>query len=80
MNGDVPVYNAASRSKGITNGEMIKIAQQFNYKYPINEMLWYPYATCTKSNLCFKYQAILKHLLPAVVVDQIFKLIGKKPM
>ncbi|CAH1396789.1 unnamed protein product [Nezara viridula] len=80
VNGDVPVYNAASRSKGITNGEMIKISQQVNYKYPINEMLWYPFVTSTKSNLCFKYQAILKHLLPAIIVDQIFKILGKKPM
>ncbi|XP_014270336.1 putative fatty acyl-CoA reductase CG5065 [Halyomorpha halys] len=78
--GDVDVYNAASRSKGITNGEMIKLSQKVNYKYPINEVLWYPSLASTKSEVCFKYQAILKHFLPAVVVDQVFKMIGKKPM
>ena len=78
--GDIAFYNAASRTKGITNGEMMKNALRINHKYPLNELLWYPGHKIVKNRLYFKYQAIIKHLLPAIFVDQILKMIGKKPM
>lgn len=49
-------------------------------KYPIKNMIWYPNCVLTKSSSYYYILVILLHVLPAIFIDTLLKLLGKKAM
>jgi fatty acyl-CoA reductase len=47
---------------------------------PLNNILWKPYVYITDNKTVYFWRMILVHLIPAVLVDSLLKLIRKKPM
>lgn len=77
---ELPIYNMASTSKGISNGAMMELGYSVNRRYPVSGMLWIPSSWTTSNMTWYQINAVLFHFIPAVVIDTILKLIGKKPM
>lgn len=49
------------------------------WEVPLNDVLWYPVGYVTSSYLVHFYNVIFYHLVPALIVDGLLKLIGQKP-
>ena len=47
-------------------------------KYPTVEMLWYPSATCTNLSWYYQLNIFLWHLLPAYMIDFLFRTLAGK--
>ncbi|CAH1642238.1 unnamed protein product [Spodoptera littoralis] len=80
-NDDLPIYNCcAGKLNSITMGEMIAMGRQIYPSVPINDMLWTPGGSLTKSKTLHFIKVIFLHLLPAILVDTILWVAGRKPM
>ncbi|KAK9507268.1 hypothetical protein O3M35_007169 [Rhynocoris fuscipes] len=74
------IYNCASTYKSITNGVLLEMAMKIHERSPLQQVLWYPFIRSRQNLTIFRLEAIYKHLLPALLVDTILKLLGKKTM
>ncbi|XP_050557890.1 putative fatty acyl-CoA reductase CG5065 isoform X1 [Spodoptera frugiperda] len=80
-NDDLPIYNCcAGKLNTVTMGQMIAMGRQIYPSVPVNDMLWTPGGDLTKSKTLHYIKVILLHLLPAIFVDTILWLAGRKPM
>lgn len=61
-------------------GKMIEMAQELKWECPMSTVLWYPGGGITRYKTWNYIRVIFLHLLPAVVVDTILKLLKQKPM
>ncbi|XP_026322634.1 fatty acyl-CoA reductase 1-like, partial [Hyposmocoma kahamanoa] len=78
---DVPIYNCcASNLNNITMGELVEVGRQISESYPLNDMLWSVGGSITSSKTYHYAKVLLFHLLPAIFVDTILWLLGRKPM
>nr|ASV50723.1 fatty acyl-CoA reductase [Lissorhoptrus oryzophilus] len=50
----------------------------FSWKYPYNNIVWYPTWNITKYYPVFLIKVYLYHILPALLIDMVLKLTGKK--
>ena len=73
------VYNSSSHNlKRITVGELITMSLGCLEKLPLNSAMWYPNNSARNSALVYNIEAILLHMLPAMIIDGILKLSGRK--
>ncbi|XP_041971130.1 fatty acyl-CoA reductase 1-like [Aricia agestis] len=78
---DVEVYNCStSHMKTMTMGEIIECGKQLIQEVPLEGGLWFPGGGLTTSRTVFFINVIFLHLLPAVLVDILLRLLGQKPM
>ncbi|KAJ8707763.1 hypothetical protein PYW07_011440 [Mythimna separata] len=78
---DVPIYNCcAGKLNNITMGEMVSIGRKIYPSMPLNDMLWHVGGDLTTSKTLHYIKVIFLHLLPAILVDTILWLIGRKPL
>lgn len=73
----IPVYNSASVSKSVSNGELLQIGMKILEEYPFEEMLWRPKITFTNCFYYYHIATILYQVLPAIFFDALLDLIGK---
>lgn len=74
----LPIYHTATGSKSISNGELIQYGLESTLKYPHEEMIWRPNISLTH---CFYYYyivTVLQQVIPAMFIDWVFKITGKK--
>ncbi|CAK1546406.1 unnamed protein product [Leptosia nina] len=77
---DIVVCNLTrSKCNSITWGKCLEYGRQLIQEYPFSVMLWYPDGEPTSSKLLYHLQTFYSHFLPAVIVDLIIWLLGKKP-
>ncbi|XP_076256706.1 putative fatty acyl-CoA reductase CG5065 isoform X1 [Rhynchophorus ferrugineus] len=75
------VFNASNNNiNNVTTGEMIDMGADLSWKYPLSDILWYPNGSITTCMFYHYIRVIFYHILPALVVDGLLILIGKKPM
>ncbi|CAG9576943.1 unnamed protein product [Danaus chrysippus] len=78
---DVHVYNCSSSEiKALTMGEIVELGVEISKKIPLDSLIWHPCGGLTSSRIINYIKVLLLHLLPALLVDGILKLLGKKPM
>lgn len=75
-----PFYNCSSSAvKPVTMSEMVAMARPLSYEYPFDDVLWPSYAFTTKSQTLLLVATLFLHMLPAMILDTVLKLKGKRP-
>ncbi|CAK9805522.1 Putative fatty acyl-CoA reductase CG5065 [Anthophora quadrimaculata] len=78
---NVHVYNGSSNQiQRIVQKEMIAMGFRTIEKIPLEGIVWYPRTFLTGSRILHYVLTLLCHLLPALIIDGILKLIGREPM
>lgn len=60
--------------------ELLDFGKQIFWEAPISNILWFPGGNMTNCRYWNYLRVIFLHLLPAVVIDGILRLLNKKPM
>ncbi|RLU20840.1 hypothetical protein DMN91_007454 [Ooceraea biroi] len=77
----VHVYNCSSYNViNITGIELIQMGFEITKDIPLEGIIWTPRTTVTTNYLKYYTLVILLHILPALVIDAILKLLHKRPM
>ncbi|KAJ8973658.1 hypothetical protein NQ317_002932 [Molorchus minor] len=78
---DVLVYNAASGGRAICkNGDLVELGRSLTWNAPCSQIIWYPNFSMTSNWYVYYTMHLLFHMLPALFVDGLRKLSGRKPM
>ncbi|XP_053675231.1 putative fatty acyl-CoA reductase CG5065 [Anopheles nili] len=78
--GALPVYNSAAESeKTITYGTMLYDGKVLFDRIPLSNMMWAPGGTATSNKYIFYLMFFCCQLLPALLVDALFRLRGQPP-
>ncbi|PZC70617.1 hypothetical protein B5X24_HaOG215448 [Helicoverpa armigera] len=78
---DIEIYNCCSGNlHPILMGDLIAMSKQVAKDVPLDNMVWYMGGTITASEKYHYIKVLLQHLLPAMLIDTLLWLFGKKPM
>ncbi|XP_047513279.1 fatty acyl-CoA reductase 1-like isoform X2 [Pieris napi] len=78
---EVEVYHCSSSHMQImTVGEIVENGKEILNEIPLDNVLWAQDGGVTKSRLYYNLRVLLFHLLPAILVDLVLRIIGRKPM
>lgn len=78
---EVTVYNASSsKIRYMRFEEVTNMGIYFSHDIPLENQLWFPGGGITKCYPYFYIKFLLCQLLPALIIDCILRIIGKKPM
>ncbi|KAF3420113.1 hypothetical protein E2986_08324 [Frieseomelitta varia] len=75
------VYNGSSyQIHHISIKEMVKLGLQLNEQAPLEGIVWYPQVILTPNRTLHYVLTLFMHVLPALIIDEILKVIGRQPM
>nr|ADI82774.1 fatty-acyl CoA reductase 1 [Ostrinia nubilalis] len=78
---DVQIYNCcAGKLNNITMQELVDIGKRLAASLPLNDTLWNIGGSITTSRTIHYIKVLILHCLPAIFVDAILLLLGKKPL
>ncbi|CAG9794554.1 unnamed protein product [Diatraea saccharalis] len=78
---DIPIYNCcAGNLNNITMFELVDIGKRLAAMIPLDDMLWNVGGSITTSKTLHYIKVLLIHCLPAILVDALLLILGKKPM
>ncbi|KAF2897506.1 hypothetical protein ILUMI_08662 [Ignelater luminosus] len=78
---DVTVYNCSNNNMcSITMWELLDFGKQIFWEAPSSKILWFPGGSMTNCRYWNYLRVIFLHLLPAVIVDCILRVLNKKPI
>ncbi|XP_043521445.1 fatty acyl-CoA reductase 1-like isoform X2 [Frieseomelitta varia] len=77
---EVKVYNCTSNADPISWDHLNNIFLECSVETPCNDITWYPYCKLVESKFVYSILNIFLHVLPALVMDIVLKLRGKKPV
>ena len=60
--------------------QIIDIGKSLCKEVPLDQMLWMPGGGVTACPFTHNFKFIFTHILPALFIDQIFKLTGRKQL
>lgn len=60
--------------------EVAQMGIRLTEKIPLEDILWVPNITIATSKFVYYVLTLLLHLLPALMIDTVLKIAGKKPM
>ncbi|XP_044261531.1 putative fatty acyl-CoA reductase CG5065 [Tribolium madens] len=74
-------YNGSNNDvQPITMGAMVEMGKDICKEVPFNDVLWYPSGSVNKCYYAYLLKVYFYHLLPALLLDGLLKIMGKKPM
>ena len=74
-------YNGSNCNvQNVTLAQVVDLGREICDEVPVSQALWYPNTSVTKCYYNFIFKVIVFHFLPAVLIDGLLKLAGKKPM
>ncbi len=77
---NIPVYNCTSGGTNpITWGSIAEIIVRLSRSHPSHRLLWFPFLNTVTTRPVFRVIRYLIQTLPAVVVDGLLTVVGKKP-
>ena len=77
----LPIYNCCSGGlKNHTSDQMVDIGRCMSADIPMDQRLWMPGGSFTSSLILNYIYFMIAQLIPAIIVDQLMKLSGKKPL
>ncbi|XP_011705903.1 PREDICTED: putative fatty acyl-CoA reductase CG8306 [Wasmannia auropunctata] len=75
------VYNcSSSQMKSMSIDHIVRIGFSFIKDVPMNNTIWKPGTTITKSYWIYYISVLLLHILPAIFLDGVMKLLGVRPI
>uniref|UniRef100_A0A1I8P794 Fatty acyl-CoA reductase n=1 Tax=Stomoxys calcitrans TaxID=35570 RepID=A0A1I8P794_STOCA len=75
-----PIYNYVPDSENISSWrEFMEYAIEYGRKLPLRKSIWYPCFTIVSVKWQFALLSFLYHTLPALFMDMLMLVIGKKP-
>ncbi|XP_075145603.1 waterproof [Haematobia irritans] len=75
-----PIYNYVPDSENLSSWrEFMEYAIEYGRKLPLRKSIWYPCFTIVSSKWQFSLLSFLYHTLPALFMDMLMLVIGKKP-
>lgn len=75
------VYNCSSNQiKTMDIQNIVRTGFNITKIVPLDNVLWKPYTTITKSKFVYYILVLLLHIIPALFLDGIMKLFGARPM
>ncbi|CAK9799512.1 Putative fatty acyl-CoA reductase CG5065 [Anthophora plagiata] len=78
---NVHVYNGSSNQiQRMVQKEMIAMGFRTIEETPLDGIIWFPQTFITDSRIIHYVLTLLFHLLPALIIDGILKMIGREPM
>nr|UEV87811.1 fatty acyl reductase 5 [Maruca vitrata] len=78
---DIPIYNCcAGNLNTITMSQLVETGKRLCEIVPLNDMLWNVGGSITTSKTIHYIKVLFLHLLPALFVDLVLWILGKKPM
>lgn len=76
----VPIYNCSSAAvKPVPMSKMVAMARPLAAEIPFDDVLWPTYALTTSSRVVLLFGTLLLHMVPALVIDTVLRLQGRKP-
>jgi len=80
LNKSIPLYNFTSgQNRPFTWGDFSVYGKKHTSTYPFEYMLWKPGGTFKDSVIADRICGVFFHYVPAMLVDLVLRLIGKKP-
>lgn len=74
------IYNCTSVSKSISTKEVVDFGMDLAKDFPLSEVVWRPgVPIITRSPTVYKIHNFFEHMIPAILVDTVLKISGKKP-
>ncbi|CAB3233633.1 unnamed protein product [Arctia plantaginis] len=78
---DIPIYNCcAGKLNGLKMHDLVEMSKFFGAQLPLDGMLWCVGGKITTNANVHYLKVLIQHLLPAILVDTVLWLLGKKPM
>ncbi|XP_022120956.1 putative fatty acyl-CoA reductase CG5065 [Pieris rapae] len=78
---EVEVYHCSSSHMAtMTVGDIVDNGKAILREIPFDNVLWPGDGGVTKSRLDYNLRVLFLHLLPAILVDLVLRILGKKPM
>lgn len=60
--------------------KIIEVGKEITNEVPLDRVLWAPGGGMTSSRLLNFIKVILYHIIPAMIIDQMIKFSGNKPL
>lgn len=77
----MPVYNLQwPHYMGWTIENVLNLIVRKIWESPMKVGLFYPSIRCTNNEFIFNFIFIMKHLIPAYIIDGTLFILGKKPL
>ncbi|XP_076630983.1 putative fatty acyl-CoA reductase CG5065 [Colletes latitarsis] len=77
----IHVYNSTSHDiRRIVHKEMVTMGMRCNRRTPLEGIIWYPRTFLTNNRALYYVLTLLLHILPAMLIDGVLKLTGRKPI
>lgn len=77
----IHIYNCSSYNvKRLDIRQIVEMGFEIVRDIPLEGIIWSPRSTITKSVSVYYMLMLLLHILPAVIIDMIIKLIGSRPI
>ncbi|XP_060520811.1 uncharacterized protein LOC132698635 [Cylas formicarius] len=77
----VSIYNGSKYNlMPVELGEIVDMGKQLYWDVPFETKLWFPRNKMTKCWYEYYFNVLLFHLLPAMLIDTLLKIIGHKPI
>ncbi|GBP57038.1 Putative fatty acyl-CoA reductase CG5065 [Eumeta japonica] len=78
---DIPIYNCCAGDLNyMTMKEIVEFGKSLISEIPVKDSLWHVGGDITTSRTVHYVKVLLLHLLPAIFVDAVLCLLGRKPM
>ncbi|CAH1365606.1 unnamed protein product [Tenebrio molitor] len=79
--GNVKIYNYVGSSKRRMTARLLKNSfDKYKWKYPLNNMFWFPFVNYVESELWFEIRLFFQHTLVAYIADLVLICLNKKPI
>lgn len=77
---DLPIYNCCiSNLRNSTMSQIVELGRSLSDEIPLDRCIWAPGGGITQVRLYNLIRVLLYHILPAIFIDGIFRLMGQKP-
>ncbi|KAJ8688008.1 hypothetical protein QAD02_023803 [Eretmocerus hayati] len=75
------VYNCSSADiKSISMVEIAEMGLRYVHEIPLDDVIWKPSLIIARDKMTYYILTLLLHFLPALLIDSLLKLAGRKPM
>lgn len=59
---------------------MIEMGLKINKEIPVEGIIWYPQTFITSNRFLHFVLTLLIHVIPALIIDEVLKIMGRQPM
>lgn len=78
---NLQIYNCCTSDvKPTTFQQVVDMGKKLAHRYPFNQIIWAPGGDVTSFKTLNYVRVLMYHVLPAIFIDIIFKLAGRRPL